>query len=166
MVDVGGLYVTPGLVDIHVHVYAGTGLRGAYDRATTASIPDGFTFRTGVTTVVDAGSSGWRNFPDFKERVIDRSQTRVLALAQYRGQRDGRRSTWSRTWTTWRRSATAEMASKYTGHRGRREDARISRGRNGRRWSAPSRRATVAKIPVMVDFGNFRPERPLSGAGH
>ena len=42
--------------------------------------PDGFTFRSGVTTVVDAGSSGWRNFPDFKDRVIDRSKTRVLAL--------------------------------------------------------------------------------------
>jgi len=42
--------------------------------------PDGFTFRAGVTTVVDAGSSGWRNFRKFKEQTIDRSQTRVLAL--------------------------------------------------------------------------------------
>ena len=42
--------------------------------------PDGFTFRSGVTTVVDAGSSGWRNFPDFKQRIIERSKTRVLAF--------------------------------------------------------------------------------------
>ena len=79
VVNVAGLYVTPGLVDIHVHVYAGTGRRGAYD-GDNSVYPDGFTFRCGVTTVVDAGSSGWRNFPDFKDRVIDRSKTRVLAL--------------------------------------------------------------------------------------
>src|SRR5437899_11285647 len=79
VVNVGGLYVAPGLVDIHVHVYAGTGQRGAYS-GDNSVYPDGFTFRSGVTTVVDAGSSGWRNFPDFKDRVIDRSKTRVLAL--------------------------------------------------------------------------------------
>jgi dihydroorotase len=65
VVDVSGLYVTPGLVDMHVHVYAGTGQRGAYC-GDNSVYPDGFTFRAGVTTVVDAGSSGWRNFPDFK----------------------------------------------------------------------------------------------------
>ena len=74
-VDVKGLYVTPGLIDIHVHVYAGTGERGSY--AGDLSVPpDGFTFRVGVTTVVDAGCSGWRNFEDFKDRIIDRSNTR------------------------------------------------------------------------------------------
>src|SRR5215510_4317360 len=78
VVNVTGLYVTPGLVDIHVHVYATTGMPGyAGDRSV---LPDGFTFRNGVTTVVDAGTSGWRTFPDFKARVIDRSKTRVLAL--------------------------------------------------------------------------------------
>ena len=79
VVDVSGLYVTPGLVDIHVHVYAGTGKRGAYC-GDNSVYPDGFTFRAGVTTVADAGSSGWRNFPDFKDRVIDRARTRVLAF--------------------------------------------------------------------------------------
>src|ERR1700676_3846165 len=79
VVSVAGLYVTPGLVDIHVHVYAGTGMRGAYS-GDLSVYPDGFTFRSGVTTVVDAGSSGWRNFADFKDRVIDRSKTRVFAM--------------------------------------------------------------------------------------
>src|SRR3954447_12443073 len=77
-VDVSGLYVTPGLVDMHVHVFAAT-----MDREYTGEFgvrPDGFTFRSGVTTVVDAGSSGWRNFEDFKRLVIDRVQTRVLAM--------------------------------------------------------------------------------------
>ena len=62
-----------------MHVYAGTGER-ARTPATTASIPTASRFRAGVTTVVDAGGSGWRNFEDFKERVIDASRTRVLAF--------------------------------------------------------------------------------------
>ena len=78
-VDASGLYVTPGLVDIHVHVYAGTGERNSY-AGDNSVYPDGFTLRNGVTTVADAGGSGWRNFPDFKDRVIDRSKTRVLAF--------------------------------------------------------------------------------------
>ena len=78
-VNVSGMYVTPGLVDIHVHVYAGTGRRNAYN-GDNSVYPDEFSFREGVTTVVDVGSSGWRDFPDFKDRVIDRSRTRVLAM--------------------------------------------------------------------------------------
>ena len=67
--DVSGLFVTPGLIDIHVHVYAGTGIRAI--TGDSSVYPDGFSFRSGVTTMVDAGSAGWRNFPDFKQRVID-----------------------------------------------------------------------------------------------
>ena len=58
---------------MHVHVYTGTGEKGSY-AGDNSVYPDGFTFRVGVTTVVDAGCSGWRNFEDFKDRVIDRSQ--------------------------------------------------------------------------------------------
>ena len=90
VVDVSGLYVTPGLIDIHVHVFAGTGERGSY-AGDNSVYPDGFTLRSGVTTVADAGCSGWRNFEDFKQRIIDRSKTRVLALPQHRRQRHARR---------------------------------------------------------------------------
>ena len=69
----------PGLIDIHVHVYTGTGERGSY-AGDNSLYPDGYTFRVGVTTVADAGCSGWRNFEDFKDRIIDRSKTRVLAF--------------------------------------------------------------------------------------
>src|SRR5437667_2481185 len=79
VVDVSGLYVTPGLVDIHVHVFAGTGEKGSY-AGDNSLYPDGFTLRAGVTTVADAGCAGWRNFEDFKARVIDRAKTRVLAF--------------------------------------------------------------------------------------
>ncbi len=79
-VDVSGLYVSPGLVDMHVHVYAGTGERNSY-AGDNSLYPDGFTFRVGVTTVADAGCTpGYRNFEDFKEHVIDRSKTRVLVF--------------------------------------------------------------------------------------
>ena len=73
-----GLYVVPGLIDIHAHVYTGTGVKAL--TGDSSVYPDGFSFRSGVTTLVDAGSSGWRNFEDFRLRVIDRSQTRVLAF--------------------------------------------------------------------------------------
>ncbi|HEX5026813.1 MAG TPA: amidohydrolase/deacetylase family metallohydrolase [Agriterribacter sp.] len=80
LVNAKGMYVTPGLIDIHTHVFYGNHPDQYLMDATTAVVPDGFTFRVGVTTVVDAGSSGWRTFPLFKRQVIDRSQTRVFAF--------------------------------------------------------------------------------------
>jgi dihydroorotase len=80
VIDVKGLYVTPGLIDIHVHVFAGTNKEQHYMDGPSSLPPDGFTLRAGVTTVVDAGSSGWRSFPLFKKNIIDQSKTRVLAF--------------------------------------------------------------------------------------
>lgn len=80
VVEAKGFYVTPGLIDIHTHDFYGNHSDQDLMDATSAVVPDGFTFRVGVTTVVDAGSSGWRTFPLFKEQTIDRSQTRVLAF--------------------------------------------------------------------------------------
>src|SRR5258706_14770881 len=57
VVDVRGLYVTPGLIDIHVHVFAGTGERGSY-AGDNSLFPDGYTFRVGGTTVADAAWPG------------------------------------------------------------------------------------------------------------
>src|SRR5260370_25025107 len=71
-VDVAGLYVTPGLIDIHVHVY----VKG---RASTL-FPDDTSLLAGTTTVVDAGVSGWRNFDDLKKTILAKSQQRVLAF--------------------------------------------------------------------------------------
>jgi dihydroorotase len=68
--DVSGFYVTPGLIDLHVHSYG--------YRAWT--FPDEYAFPNGVTTVVDAGGSGFRSFEDFKSTIIDRSRVRLLAL--------------------------------------------------------------------------------------
>jgi len=86
VVHAKGLYVTPGIIDMHTHNFAGTEpdkyLRNSY----YANQPDGFTFRVGVTTVVDAGSAGWRNFEKFKDQTIDRARTRVLAFLNIVGE--------------------------------------------------------------------------------
>ncbi len=157
-VDVSGLYVTPGLVDIHVHVYAGTGMRGAYS-GDNSVYPDGFTFRSGVTTVVDAGSSGWRNFPDFKDRVIDRSRTRVMALLNIVGLGMGGELKIEQDVNDMDPKATAEQAGR---NRGVVVGVKSAHFR-GPEWTSVERAVeagTMANIPVMVDFGEFRPERP------
>src|SRR5688572_31906153 len=82
--DVSGLYVTPGLIDLHVHVYHSPNVKDAWAGDNSVQ-PDAFSFRTGTTTMVDAGSSGWRNFESFRHTVIDRARTRVLALINIAG---------------------------------------------------------------------------------
>jgi dihydroorotase len=157
-VNVGGLYVTPGLVDLHVHVYAGTGRRGAYD-GDNSVYPDGFTFRSGVTTVVDAGCSGWRNFPDFKDKVIDRSKTRVLVLLNIVGNGMGGGAI-EQDLTDMDATATANRAKEYKAIVVGVKTAHYT----GPEWTPVERAVeagTKANIPVMVDFGTFRPERPF-----
>ncbi len=74
VINVSGLYVTPGLIDMHAHHFPTIS-----DYRIGDPFPDGFTFRCGITTTVDAGSSGWKSFPEFKKLTIDHSKTRVLA---------------------------------------------------------------------------------------
>jgi dihydroorotase len=157
-VDVSGLYVTPGLVDIHVHVYAGTGERNSY-AGDNSVYPDGFTFRVGVTTVADAGCSGWRNFEDFKDRIIDRSQTRVLAFLNIvgAGMRGGR---YEQNLDDMQAAPAAAMAMRHKGLIVGIKTAHYA----GPEWTPVEHAVeagTIAKIPVMVDFGEDRPERPL-----
>ena len=72
-VDVSGFYVTPGLIDIHVHVYH------TREPETLSIIADHHSFRSGVTTVVDTGTAGAKHFLHFKRTVIDRARTRIFA---------------------------------------------------------------------------------------
>ena len=69
-VDVKGLYVVPGLVDLHTHHYGYTG----------ALFPDDTALPAGTTTVVDAGGPGWRNFEDYQEKILRRATARVLTF--------------------------------------------------------------------------------------
>ncbi len=80
VVDASGLYVTPGLIDLHVHVFWGTRDGNYMANSFNSLPPDGFTLQHGVTTAVDAGGPGWRNFELFKEQTIDTSKTRIKAF--------------------------------------------------------------------------------------
>lgn len=71
VIDASGRYVVPGLVDIHVHYFATCPRLGVS--------PDDHAFPGAVTTAVDTGTAGWRNFERFRREVIDRVRCRVLA---------------------------------------------------------------------------------------
>jgi dihydroorotase len=72
VVDAAGLVVTPGLVDLHTHLFWGVSHYGVE--------PDSACLARGVTTAVDAGSAGAQTFPGFRRYVIDVVSTRVLAF--------------------------------------------------------------------------------------
>ncbi len=158
-INVKGLYVTPGLIDIHFHAFINPGERNSY--AGDNSIPpDGFTFRAGVTTVVDAGCSGWRNFEDFKDRIVDRSKTRILVMLNIVGA-GMRGDKYENNTSDMDGEATAKMALKYPGVVVGIKTAHYT----GPDWT-PVEQAVIAgtkaNIPVMVDFGTNHPDtRPL-----
>jgi dihydroorotase len=158
-VDASGLYVTPGLVDIHVHVYAGTGVPHVY-YGDNSVYPDDHSFKACTTTMVDAGSSGAHDFPDFKQRIIDRAKTRVLAFLNIAsngmdsgpvendlGSMDADLA--AATVKRYREVIVGIKSAHYRGPEWTPVDRAVQAGR-------------MADVPVMIDFGLFRPERPHS----
>lgn len=158
VVDASGFYVTPGLIDIHSHNYHGTVPGRGYSNSFSALPPDGFTFRAGVTTVVDVGGAGWKNFQDFKEQVIDRTQTRVLAFINTVG--EGMSGIHEQNLNDINPKMTALTANRFS------DDivgVKIAHYR-GHEWEPFHRTVEAAEqagIPVMVDFGSARPPLPL-----
>jgi dihydroorotase len=156
VVNVSGLLVTPGLIDIHVHVYQRPENR-SLERDSSVQ-PDAHTFRSGVTTVVDAGTSGWRTFPDFKARVIDKSQTRVLAMLNISGGGMGTgkedelteidAEAAARTAKANRNLIVGFKSAHYAGPGWESVEAAVKAGKD-------------ADIPVMVDFGYLNEVRNL-----
>jgi dihydroorotase len=159
-VNVSGLYVTPGLIDIHGHVFHGTEPDNYLSNGLVALPPDGFTFRAGVTTVVDAGGPGWKNFATFKKNIIDPSQTRVLAFMNIVG--EGMRDLvgYEQNLADMDGKLTGNVAIKYKPYVVGIKLAHYI----GHDW-APTQRAveagTIADIPVMVDFGKANPPLPI-----
>ncbi len=159
VVNATGLLVTPGLIDIHTHLYAGTGMKGVYT-GDWSVYPDGFSFRTGLTTMVDAGTAGWRNFADFRQRVIDRAQTRVLAFVNIFGNGMG----------TAPEIDPAEMIPEQAAEVAR-KNADVVVGFKtahyyGQGWPSVDGAVKAGKLthlPVMVDFGWTTAERNIKG---
>ena len=156
VLDITGLFLTPGLVDIHTHLYSTTGIAGAW--AGDSSVrPDSFSFRTGVTTMVDAGSAGWRNFEVFRETVIDRVKTRVLAFINIAGR--GMESQEAEQ-ADFGPEAVARLAKKHA-------DVVVgvkSAHFQSTEWTSVDNAVAAgraAEIPVMVDFGLFLEGRPF-----
>lgn len=157
--EVSGLYITPGLVDMHVHVFHGTNTDSYIADALTSLPPDGFTFRSGVTTVVDAGSSGWRNFRQFKEQTIDRSQTRVLALLNIVG---------TGMYGRFEEQNVMDMNPTMTAHMINRLFPEILVGiKSAHYWGDFTQvdiaveAGKLANVPVMVDFGEHQPPNSI-----
>lgn len=159
VVDAKGMYVVPGLIDIHTHDFYGTEPDHQYENGNLGIAPDGFTFRNGVTTVVDAGSSGWRTFPAFKSQTIDVSKTRILAFLNIVG--EGMRGGYEQNLNDMDPKMTALIAKKY-------KDIIVGiklAHYEGHDWS-PADRAVEAGtmaggIPAMIDFGGANPPLPI-----
>ena len=158
VVDAKGLYVTPGLIDMHAHVFFGTEPDHYLSNGLVAVVPDGFTFRVGVTTVCDAGGAGWKSFPTFKKNIIDNSQTRVLVFLNIVG--EGMRG------GAWEQNIN-DMDSKMAALVAKQNKDIVVGFKvahyNGPEWTPVDRAVEAGKLadkPVMVDFGGNTP--PLS----
>ena len=159
VVDATGLYVTPGLIDMHVHVFQGPNLTQTYMNGPSSVMPDGFTFRVGVTTVVDAGCPGWRTFADFKRQIIDISQTRVLAFLNIVGE-GMRGGPFEQNLKDMSVASTVACAQKYPEYIVGIKLAHYV----GHDWTPVMRGAEagrILKLPFMVDLGSANPPLPL-----
>jgi dihydroorotase len=158
VIDATGLYVTPGLIDIHGHHFFGTKEFRYLADSYTGLPPDGFTFRAGVTTVADAGSPGWRNFTTYKAQTIDHSRTRILVFLNIVG--DGMCGDGEQDVADMDPKLTASVAKRYKEYIVGIKLAHYS----GFDWT-PTERAVkageAAGIPVMIDFGSSDPELPF-----
>ncbi len=158
VVDARGLYVTPGLIDIHAHLFWGPD-DTQYSNGPSAVQPDSHSFRAGQTTMVDVGGAGWRNFPLFKTQVIDRSRTRVLALLNIvgHGMRGGPYE-----------QDLGDMDAKLTAARARQYKDLVVGIKvahyMGPEWEPITRAVEAgirADVPVMIDFGSNDPPQSL-----
>ncbi len=152
-VNVAGLYVTPGLIDIHAHVYVWQDLKGEGVQ------PDAFSFRSGVTTMVDAGSAGSKTFSDFRTRVIEGSKTRILAFLNIVAAGMG----------TGHDDEPAGMDAEAAAKTAQANPDVIvgfkSAHYNGPGWASVEgavKAGELTGLPVMVDFGRITAERNLS----
>ncbi|MEY3620886.1 MAG: hypothetical protein RLZZ391_1252 [Bacteroidota bacterium] len=155
VVDATGLKVVPGIIDMHAHVFAGTQPDHYLSDGLSALMPDGYTFRVGVTTVVDCGGAGWKNFATFKKNVIDISQTRILSFLNIVGE-GMRGGNYEQDIADMNPKLAANAAKQYKDYVVGFKLAHF----NGADWT-PTTRAVeagkLAELPVIIDFGGSQP---------
>ncbi|MEC7125006.1 MAG: amidohydrolase/deacetylase family metallohydrolase [Bacteroidota bacterium] len=159
IIDASGLIVSPGLIDMHTHNFYGTVHNRYLANSFIAVPPDGFTFRSGVTTVVDAGSPGWRNFELYKSQIIETSKTRVLCFLNIvgHGMSGAHREQHIEDMNP---RMTAMIAKQNKDHVVGVKLAHFM----GYDWTPTELAVEAGKlggIPVMIDFGGSSPELPL-----
>ncbi len=155
IINAKGLLVTPGLIDIHGHVFHGTQPDHYLSDGFTALPPDGFTFRVGVTTIVDCGGAGWKNFSVFKKNIIDQSKTRVLSFMNIvgEGMRGGNFEQDINDMNPQLSANTAIQNKDYV------VGFKLAHF-NGNNWMPTERvveAGKLANMPVIIDFGGSKP---------
>ncbi len=160
VVDATGMLVTPGLIDMHGHVFYGTEPDHYLSNGLYAISPDGFTFRVGVTTIVDAGGAGWKSFETFRKNVIFASKTRVLSFMNIVGEgMRGGKFEQDTTDMDPKQAAAVALANK--------NDVvgfKVAHFQ-GKSWAPVDQAVAAGKLagmPVMVDFGGNVPPLPLN----
>lgn len=159
VIDAKGLYVVPGIIDMHSHNFHGTDEDAYLSNSYSALPPDGFTFRSGVTTIVDVGGAGWKNFERFKSQTIAHSKTRVLSFLNIVGS-GMKGGAIEQNLYDMNPEKTAEAVLQYPdtivgiklahfqGHDWRPTERAVAAGK-------------LANVPVMIDFGGSNPELSL-----
>ena len=162
VIDISGKYISPGLIDIHGHVFAGTDPDGQLENGFSSLPADGFTFRVGVTTLVDCGDAGAETFELFKKNVIDRSQTRILAFLNIskKGMYGSEFSLEQQNNSFFDPVAAADVAKHYSDLIVGFKVAHYHKSD----WVAVDRVIEAGKLankPIMVDFGGAVPRLSL-----
>lgn len=159
VIDVSGLYVTPGLIEMHGHV-------NFIQQPNNQLTPEDRTMSCGITTMIDVGSVGWQTFTRFKELVVDLARIRILALLNVAGPGMGPPE---QEVSNMHPGIIAAMIKQYPDILVGVKSAHYSRRRSGPSWDdehPPAadvenalKAAELAGVPLMADFYVQPPQR-------